>query len=147
MPLHTNHQEWIEYLYETKEYFLVYFRQLQLYPQLYGFGPWLIIEKNSKTIIGDTGFKGYPNQSTLDIGYNIIPNHQNFGYATESVNALSAWAFQTGLVHRITAACYDWNFASISVLQKCQYQITEKKNHIIYWQLSYVPMPNHRTQI
>ena len=135
MPLGLAHEEWIELLYEKKDYFPIYFEQLAQYPQLYGFGPWLIIEKQAKMIIGDIGFKGYPKNAIIDIGYGIVPNKQKKGYATEATNALCSWAFQTGLVNRITAACFDWNLASIKVLTKCQFQAIGKKENSIYWEI------------
>ena len=135
MPLGLAHEEWIEHLYEKKTYFPIYFSQLAQAPNLYGFGPWLIIEKQSKSIIGDIGFKGYPNHATVDLGYGIIPSKQRNGYATEATNALCAWAFQTGIVNRITATCFDWNIASITVLKKCQFKAINKNENMIYWQM------------
>ena len=67
MPLRLEHQEWLPFLYEQKEYFPIYCEQLAKTPQLYGFGPWLVLEKNTRTIIGDIGFKGLPQNGIIDI--------------------------------------------------------------------------------
>lgn len=135
MPLKYEHQEWLPILYEDKEYFPIYYEQLIQTPQLYGFGPWLILDKHSKLIIGDIGFKGLPQNGSIDLGYSIVTEKQGQGFATEATNALCAWALQSSAVHSITASCFDWNLPSIAVLQKCKFIPTSKQEQIIHWNL------------
>src|SRR5258708_6060138 len=49
------------------------------------FGIWLIIERNTNTVVGDIGFMGPPSaEGSLEIGYSVIPDRRRRGYATEA---------------------------------------------------------------
>jgi RimJ/RimL family protein N-acetyltransferase len=53
------------------------------------FGVWVIIERESATVVGDIGFMGPPGADhTVEIGYSVIPDRRGRGYATEATRAL-----------------------------------------------------------
>jgi len=79
---------------------------------------WLIVHKRDLVIVGDVGFLGGPQDGMVEIGYSIVPQYRNQGYATEAALSLIHWALQQREIYRVTAQCLDSNLGSIKVLQK-----------------------------
>ncbi len=101
-----------------------------------GFFTWAIIERGSKLVIGDVGFKGPPNEmGVIDIGYGIAPCARGKGYATEAVLAMMEWAFSQPGVRRISAECLDDNGASIHILQKAGMKEMIRDGNTIFWEI------------
>lgn len=101
-----------------------------------GFESWMIIKKDTLTIIGDAGFKGFNHQAqNADIGYGIIMAERRQGYAEEAVTALINWAFSNEIVKEITARCLIPNINSISLLQKLKFIELKRESQMIYWSL------------
>ncbi len=72
---------------------LPFFAQLAKDSSRLGWGAWLIIHSAEKTIIGDLGFCGKPDDNgKVDMGYNILSGYRNQGYGFEAVQALVKWA-------------------------------------------------------
>ncbi|MCR6097876.1 GNAT family N-acetyltransferase [Salipaludibacillus agaradhaerens] len=104
--------------------------------EAYGWGPWLIISKETSHIIGDIGFKGKPDdQKTVEVGYGIMPSHRGRGFATEALNMLINWAFKTNKVSEINAQCRHDNQASINVLRRVNMIKLKEEHQMIYWAL------------
>ena len=100
-----------------------------------GFYTWVIIDKSTKSIVGDVGFKGPPNEiGVVDIGYGIIPSFRGKHYATEAVCALIDWAAATGAVRRISAECDEGNVASVHVLRAAGLKDVIVDGSTIYWE-------------
>ncbi len=101
-----------------------------------GFYVWMIIKNEDRTIIGDAGFKGSPDeQGTIDIGFGLVEDEQCKGYGTEAAKALISWASTQNDVKRITADCLINNYGSMRVLQKCNMKETGKDCESIFWEL------------
>jgi ribosomal-protein-alanine N-acetyltransferase len=101
-----------------------------------GFESWMIIKKDTLEIIGDLGFKGFNDaEGNIDIGYGIIKEERQKGYATEAVAALIQWAFSNEFVKEITARCLIDNTSSIHLLKKCKFTEISKDNEMLYWAL------------
>ena len=82
-----------------------------------GWGVWFVIHSDSNLVIGDVGFKGKPNdQKVVEIGYGINSDYQNNGFATEAVNGIKGWAFDSNQVEKI------------GMSRTCS------KNEFIYWE-------------
>jgi len=83
--------------------------------------PWLLrylILRETNTVIGTCGgFK--PSESTVVVGYSILPGHRRRGYATEATLALIDLAFSDPAVERVVADTYPELEASIGVMKKC----------------------------
>ncbi len=85
-----------------------------------------MIELKDGTHIGELCFKGLDSNGVVEIGYGIMEQYQEHGYATEAVKAISAWAFQEPNVTAIEAEIDDKNIASKKVLEKCGFVFTGK---------------------
>jgi RimJ/RimL family protein N-acetyltransferase len=89
--------------------------------------PWIhgyaVVERESNSVIGSTGFKGPPDENGLvEIGYAIVPRYQRRGYATEVAAALVAFALAGGQAKVIRAHTLPAPSASTRVLAKCGFR-------------------------
>jgi ribosomal-protein-alanine N-acetyltransferase len=97
---------------------------------------WMIMIKKEPLGIGLIGFKGYPNGSgTSEIGYGIAQDYWNQGYMTESVKALSGWAFLNPECGTLTATAVA-NPASNRVLEKAGWKMVDEKDNSTSWELN-----------
>lgn len=92
-------------------------------PRASGWAVWYIIlpEETSgrRILIGNAGFKGLPDVSgTVEIGYSLLEEYQNNGFATEAVGRLISWAFDEMKVKRIIAETFPEQIRSIRVMVK-----------------------------
>ena len=79
----------------------------------------LIVHEGDRTLIGETGFHGPPDESgTVEVGYSIVPDYRGQGFAFEATRALIESALARPDICRITAACLDDNVASLSLLEQ-----------------------------
>lgn len=85
-----------------------------------------MIELKDGTHIGELCFKGIDAYGSAEIGYGIADDYQGQGFATEAVNAAAAWAFRQNAVNSVTAEVDKDNIASIRVLEKSGFVLTEK---------------------
>lgn len=120
--------------YPMGDHVEAYIELLRKYPNLLGWGVWLVRLKETGEVIGDIGFKGNPDSSgAVDIGYGFLPQHRGKGYATEATRALVEWAFAHG-AGRVTAETLRDNHASIRVLRKNGFRLYREAEHY-YWRL------------
>jgi RimJ/RimL family protein N-acetyltransferase len=74
-------------------------------------------------LVVSAGYFGPPTAlGSVDIGYSVVPEWRRHGYATETVNALSARALEVPGVHRVLAEAHMANAASIAVLKRCGFR-------------------------
>lgn len=78
----------------------------------------VVIERSSRTAIGELGCKGEPEHGVADIGYGFNPSAWNRGYATEIVTAFSNWLLEQPSIHTVSADTAVTNPASGRVLEK-----------------------------
>jgi [ribosomal protein S5]-alanine N-acetyltransferase len=98
--------------------------QLEAFPAA---NPWVhgftLVHRASDTVIGTGGFKAPPSSDGMvEIAYGVAPEHQGKGYATEAAEALTAYAFRSGLVRSVRAHTLPEPNASTRVLTKCGFQ-------------------------
>ena len=75
--------------------------------------------KDSNKFIGEAGIIGYnPSANRCVIGYNLLPEFWNQGFATEITNRIVAYAFEELGIERIEALVLQSNIASCKVLEK-----------------------------
>ena len=74
-------------------------------------------DSKERVLIGSGGFFLHPD-GTFELGYSVLEEFQNQGYATEAVASLLEWAFSHHQVSVITATTYPDLKASIRVLEK-----------------------------
>lgn len=94
--------------------------QLRKDASLTGWASWLMLHRNTRTVIGDGGFKGKPDaKGEVELGYALVEPWRNQGYCTEFVSALVHWAFAQDKVVAVTAETLPDGVASQRVLDKC----------------------------
>lgn len=100
------------------------------------FGVWVIIERESRMVVGDVGFRGPPGVDwALEIGYSVIPDRRRRGYATEATLALTQWALGQAQVRVVVAACDRDNVASARVLERIGFIPTGEIKGQLGWRL------------
>ncbi len=85
-----------------------------------------MIELKDGTHIGELCFKGIDESGSTEIGYGIDENYQGCGYATEAVTAITSWALKQKAINCVTAEVDKDNIASIKVLEKSGFELTDK---------------------
>ncbi len=101
-----------------------------------GFYTWAVIEKQTKQVIGDVGFKGRPNDlGAIDIGYGLAESARGKGLATEAVLAMVEWAFSKPEVRRVSAESLHGNAASTCILQKIGMRQMLRDGDTVYWEI------------
>ena len=104
---------------ELAEFLPFYANLLRQDPHMLGYGVWLVIERESRTVVGSAGFQGRPNaDGEVEIGYGVHPDFRNRGYATEAASALVGWALEQPDVKRVIAHCDRDNLPSHRVVAK-----------------------------
>ncbi len=79
----------------------------------------VLIFKAEALAVGTIGFKNAPTETKeVEIGYGINSSHWGLGLASEAVQALITWAFETDYATRVTAKTAVNNPASMRVLEK-----------------------------
>lgn len=95
----------------------------------------IIVHKEDQVIIGDMGFKGPPDVTgRVEIGYSIIPEYRNQGYATEMACHLITWALQQSGVTSVVAECLNNNVGSIKVLEKAGMKRLPPEGDLLKWE-------------
>ena len=98
------------------------------------FGVWVMIERDSGSVVGDIGFVGPPDESgSVEVGYSVIPDRRRRGYATEAARAIVEWALSQPGVEMIVAGCDSDNAPSIRTLERLGFRRTDEANGQIRW--------------
>ncbi len=113
-------ESWTEYA-DAREALPVLY---QFFKELEGdwrWGSFFIVHHHQ--LAGNCGFKGKPDaQDCVEIGYEIHPDFQGRGFATEAAQALVKLAFAAG-VSKVKAHTYEATNASAKVLQKAGFEL------------------------
>lgn len=100
------------------------------------YGVWVIVERQTGTVVGDVGFLGPPRaDGTVEIGYSVVPGRRRRGYATEAVRALLAWVREQPGVDAIVARCDLNNAASIRTLERVGFSRRASAHGQLHWRL------------
>ncbi len=100
----------------------IFENQLGLYKRTFPFGRYFIVEKRSDRVIGLFLLKKDNTTAGVEIGYSIIKNEWQKGYATEIVKAAVSWIFQQDRFVSVSAVTELVNEKSSNVLLKCGFQ-------------------------
>ncbi|MDX1380745.1 MAG: GNAT family N-acetyltransferase [Xanthomonadales bacterium] len=91
-------------------------------PAEQGWSFWYLLhtaETGQDELIGLCGFKGRPDaQGSVEIGYSMLDQFRNLGYASEAVARLVEWAFGHARVSEVSAETLPYLRQSIRVLEK-----------------------------
>jgi RimJ/RimL family protein N-acetyltransferase len=89
----------------------------------------VILEKESKKVIGDLGVHFYGKEnSQVEIGCTINKTFQNKGYATESLQKMLEFLFKDLKKHRVTASIDPHNEHSIRLVERVGFR---KEAHFV----------------
>ena len=96
--------------------------------------PWrdgfAVLHLADNIIIGLGSFCGEPTaEEIVEIAYGIVRGYQGHGYATETAQALVAYALASGRVRTIRAHTLPQHNASTRILVKCGFALTGEINH------------------
>ena len=104
---------------EEAEYTKAYIEHMYRY---YGFGMWLLKDRNTHELIGRAGFNLFESgegEPVLEMGYAIAASRQRKGYATEACTALIHYAKQEELgFDTLYCFVHKENRASIALLAR-----------------------------
>jgi ribosomal-protein-alanine N-acetyltransferase len=92
-----------------------------------GWSFWYMLLRTESTpkVVGICGFKGRPDAAgSAEIGYSVISQFRNQGYATEAVDRLVRWAFSHQTVQEISAETLPYLQSSIRVMKKNGFEFT-----------------------
>lgn len=96
-------------------------RCLTQYYQQWGFGPYAVVDRQHRQVIGYCGLFYFPDingRAEVEVGYRLARAAWGQGYATEAATAVRDYAFQTLCLSRIIAMIDPYNNASIRVAKK-----------------------------
>lgn len=83
-----------------------------------GFGIWATVVKETDEFAGASGLVYYDNTPEIEVGYRILPEHWNKGYATEASVGLLQYGFKTMNLAKIVSSAHVRNLASRRVMEK-----------------------------
>ena len=107
-------------------------RQLQDSTQQ-GWSFWYVVRRLSRTeeLLGICGFKDRPDSAgSVEIGYSILDQFRNRGFASEAVSQLVFWAFGHSIVQEVCAETLPHLRQSIRVLEKNGFSFTGRGSEL-----------------
>ncbi|HEX5450599.1 MAG TPA: GNAT family N-acetyltransferase [Gaiellaceae bacterium] len=97
------------------------------------YGPWVMIDRELATVVGDVGFHGPPQKECVEIGYAVLPQFRRRGYATEAAGAIVEWALAQPGITEVLARCDTGNPGSIATLERNGFRRTAEAGGTIQW--------------
>lgn len=98
---------------------------------------WLVVDKASRAIVAELGFKGPPNAAgQVEIGYGTMPAMQGKGYMTEAVKGMLQWAAARPTIKTVLAEVNKANTHSLRVVQKNNFEHYETKGDMLWWRFN-----------
>ena len=100
----------------------------------YGFGMWLVFEKETGRLIGRAGleYREPCEEGEVELGYLIAPSYWQKGYATEVCQAILSYAKEELSMERIVSHVHLKNDASRHLLEKLGFFGEQKEDEWIY---------------
>ncbi len=84
------------------------------------------VDEASSRLVGSGGFSGPPDDRTVEIGYEIAPDHRRQGFASAAAEALVAKARRTGDVDTVVAHTLAGDERSAGVLLRTGFTESER---------------------
>ncbi len=102
--------------------------------QFFFYTVWVVINKLSKTIVAELGFKGLPDKNkAVEIEYGTMPAHTGNGYMTEAVEGMLKWAAARQDIDFVLASIDPTNSASVRIVQKNHFELFDRRGGIGWW--------------
>lgn len=83
-----------------------------------GLGIWATISKDSNIFVGASGLVHYDNTPEIEVGYRMLKEHWNNGYATEASLGLLNYGFSSLGLKKIVSSAHVDNKPSRRVMEK-----------------------------
>jgi [ribosomal protein S5]-alanine N-acetyltransferase len=97
---------------------------------------WIVIEKETKTIVGGICFHGEPNgKGEIEIGYGIDQPFQNRGYMSEAITGFIQWIKENSKAKILKAETESDNISSIRVLEKNNFLVVQQGAESLIFEL------------
>ncbi len=104
-----------------------FFETMKANPDHAGWLNYLVVHKQDSMVMGDIGFLGAPdNDGTIEIGYSVVPEYREKGYAAQMLNYMVGWAFEHHQVKKIIAQTLVENEASINLLRNAGFTVVNQ---------------------
>jgi ribosomal-protein-alanine N-acetyltransferase len=100
-----------------------------------GYGPWVVIALEERTVVGSAGFLGLPRDGSIELGYGMHPAFRNRGYAAEAARALVDWGLDQPGVECIVSKTGVDNAPSHRVLEKLGFAVRTRTGEHLLWEL------------
>ncbi len=94
-----------------------------------GLGIWATLLKDTGIFIGGSGLVYYDNTSEIEIGYRMLKEHWNQGYASEASKALLQYGFEQLGLKKIVSSAHIQNAASRRVMEKIGLKFIDYRFH------------------
>ena len=94
-----------------------------------GLGIWATILKEDGTFVGASGLVYYDNTTDIEIGYRMLQQHWNKGYATEASRGLLNYGFTVLGLKKIVCSAHVGNIASRRVMEKLGMTYIDNRVH------------------
>lgn len=121
--------EYMEDLFENPAEEVAYTRHyIENIYAFYGYGMWIVIEKETGEIIGRAGLENKEGFDGLELGFMIGKNYQRQGYAFEVCQAIIAYAEEELEIQDICALVREENKASIALCHKLGFVAKGKRS-------------------
>lgn len=92
---------------------------------------YMIELKKEHKVIGTIHLMKDEQDDSYEIGYVLTFAYRRKGYAFEALNALIDTLFQNKDIHELKATCYDYNQASIRLLEKLGFKVKGQRDNFI----------------
>jgi [ribosomal protein S5]-alanine N-acetyltransferase len=100
------------------------------------FGIWLIVERETNTVVGDIGFHGPPVDGHVEVGFSVIPDRRRRGYAPEAARAIVEWAVSRADVREVVARSAVGNEPSARTLTAAGFARVGERDGLIAWRFT-----------
>ncbi len=117
--------KYIEPLFETEEEREYQRQYIEVVYKLYGYGLWLIIDKETNSVIGRAGVESKENCKDItqvELSYQVKKEYQNRGIATEVCKAIVNYTFEKLEKKSIIANVNEKNIPSIRIMEKLGFE-------------------------
>jgi RimJ/RimL family protein N-acetyltransferase len=114
------------------------FRVMVGHWQLMNYGPWAIVEKASRTLIGNIGYSdkkrpaSHPASGAPEMGWALTPSAQGKGLASEALRAALTWGRDYFGPRRVVCVISDGNDASARLAERHGFKqfATARRQHL-----------------
>lgn len=102
-----------------------------------GLGIWATVLKDHNTFVGASGLVYYDKTPEIEIGYRLLQEHWNKGYATEASLGLLNYGFHKLRLRKIVSSAHVDNLASRRVMEKIGMRFIDNRFHYGFIQAYY----------